>query len=87
MVEAEMLLKFSISIEILESAKNFSVASQYKDINIILLVEHINDIKFSYQLFANKFQSSIENIFELPRVKKVLTQIVHNEKVSTFIRV
>ena len=87
MVEAEMLLKFSISIEILESAKNFSLASQYKDINIILLVEHINDIKFSYQLFANKFQSSIENIFELPRVKKVLTQIVHNEKVSTFIRV
>lgn len=39
MVEAEVLVKYSIFIDILDSAKNFSLASQYKDIDIILFVE------------------------------------------------
>ena len=36
-------------------------------------------MKLSYQLLPNKFQASPESVFELPRVKKLLTQIVHNE--------
>ena len=86
MFEAEVFLKCSIFIDILDSAKNFSLASQYKDIDIILLVEQIDDMKVSYQLFANKCQASPESISELPCVKKLLTQIVHNEN-DTFIRV
>ena len=62
MVEAEMFLKYSIFIDILDSAKNFSLASQYKDIDIILLVERIDDMKLSYQLFANKSQASPESV-------------------------
>ena len=85
MVEAEVLLKCSIFIDILDSAKNFSLASQYKDIDIIPLVEQIDDMKV-YQLFANKFQASPESIFEIPHVKKLLTQIVHNDN-DTFVRV
>ena len=79
MIEAEVLLKYSIFIDILDSAKNFSLASQYKDIDIILPVVWIDDTKLSYQLCANKFKASPESIFEVPHMKKVLTQIVHNE--------
>ena len=64
--KAEVLLKCSILIDILDSAKNSSLVSQYKDTDIILLVEQIDDMKLSYQLFANKFQASPESVFKLP---------------------
>ena len=70
MVEAEVLVKYSIFIDILDSAKNFSLASEYKDIDIILLVERIDEMNLSYQLFANKFHASPESVFELPHMKK-----------------
>ena len=41
-------------------------------------------MKLSYQLFANKFQASSESVFELPLVKKLLTQIVNNENDEYF---
>ena len=44
----EALLKCSSFVEILDSAKNFSLASQYKDTDTILLVERIDDMKLSY---------------------------------------
>ena len=70
--------------DILDSVKNFSLPSQYKDNAIILLVERSNDMKLSYQLFADKFQDSREGFFVLPRVKKVLTQSVDNENGEYF---
>ena len=48
-VEAEVFLKCSIFIDILDSGKNFSLALQYKDIDIILLVERIDDMKLAYR--------------------------------------
>ena len=39
MVETEVLLKCIVFIVILDYTKNFSLACQYKDIDIILLVE------------------------------------------------
>ena len=71
MVEAEMFLKYSIFIDILDSAKNFSLASQNKDIDIILLVERIDDMKLSYQLFANKSQASLESVWAT-KCKKIV---------------
>ena len=65
-------------IEILDSAKNFNLASQYTNFVIILVVEQITDMKISYQLFANKFQAFSESVFELPHVKKLSTQIKQN---------
>ena len=84
MVEAEVLMKYSVFIDILDSAKNFNLALQYKDIDIILLVEQIDGMKLSYQLFANKFQASPGSAFELPQVKKLLTQIMHNQNDEYF---
>lgn len=65
-------------IEILDSAKNFNLASQYINFVIILVVEQITDMKISYKLFANKFQAFSESVFELPHVKKLSTQIKQN---------
>ena len=85
MVGAEMLLKWSIFIEILESAKKKKcLVWEYKDIDKILLVERIDDMKLSHWMFANKFQASLESIFDLPHVKKVLTQIMHNATSNYF---
>ena len=85
MVGAEMFLKWSIFIEILESAKKKKcLVWEYKDIDKILLVERINDMKLSHWMFANKFQASLESIFDLPQVKKVLTQIMHNATSNYF---
>ena len=41
-------------------------------------------MKLSYQLFPNKVQTSPESIFELPHMKNLLTQIVHNENDEYF---
>ena len=49
-------LKCSCFIDILDSAKN-------NNIDIILLVERIDGMKLPYQLFANKFQASLESVF------------------------
>ena len=57
---------------------------EYKDIDKILLVEQIDDMKLSHWMFANKFQASLESIFDLPHVKKVLTQIMHNATSNYF---
>ena len=85
MVGAEMFLKWSIFIEILESAKKKKcLVWEYKDIDKILLVERIDDMKLSHWMFANKFQASLESIFDLPHVKKVLTQIMHNATSNYF---
>ena len=66
-------------IDILDSANNFSLASQYKDIDIILLVEQIDNMKLSYQLFANKFLTQIVHIengeYFYQRIKKILSKI------------
>ena len=60
----------------MHSGKNFSLVSHYKDIDVILLVKLISDEKLPYRILVNKFQASQERVFELPRVIKVLTQIV-----------
>ena len=70
-VEAKVFLKCSIFIDILDSGKNFSLALQYKDIDIILLVERIDDMKLSYQLFANKSQASLESVWAT-KCKKIV---------------
>ena len=69
MVETEVLLKCIVFIVILDYTKNFSLACQYKDIDIILLVERNrwHEAVIS-QLFVNKLQASPESVFELPHV-------------------
>ena len=85
MVEAEVLLKCCIFIDIVDSANKFSLVSRYNSIDIILLVERINGMNLSHQLFPYKFKASLENVFDLPCVKKkMLTKLVDNDHGENF---
>ena len=79
LVQAEVLLKCSVFIDILQSPKKFSLASQFKDIDIMLLVERMDDMKLTYQRFFEKFEQNPNSLFELPTVRKVLEHIETNE--------
>ena len=73
-----MLLKCCVFVDLLQAAKNFSLASQYKDTNVIMLVERIDDMKLTYQRFGKKFAKSPESVFQLPTIKKVLERITQD---------
>ena len=47
LINAEVLLKCCVFVDLLQSAKNFSLASQYKDTDVIMLVERIDDMKLN----------------------------------------
>ena len=51
LVEAEMLLKSCLFVDLLDSAKYFSLASQYADIDVLLMVDRVDDMRLTYQLF------------------------------------
>ena len=70
MVQASVLLKYCLFLDLLDSAKNFSLASQYANSDIINMVDRINDMKLTYQLFYRKFEKSPESVFELPRLEQ-----------------
>ena len=75
MVRASVLLKCYLFLDLLDSAKNFSLASQYANSDIINMVDRINDMKLTYQLFYRKFEKSPESVFELPRLEKLLNSV------------
>ena len=78
LINAEVLLKCYVFVDLLQSAKNFSLASQYKDTDVIMLVERIYDMKLTYQRFGKKFAKSPESVFQLPMIKKVLEHITQD---------
>ena len=75
MVQASVLLKCCLFLDLLDSAKSFSLASQYVDSDIINMVDRINDMKLTYQLFYRKFETLPESVFGLPRLKKLLNSV------------
>lgn len=68
-IEASVLLNSCLFIDLLDSAKIFSLSSQHADTDIMLIVDRIDDIKLTYQLFHQKFKSSPESVFELPYLR------------------
>ena len=78
LINAEVLLKCCVFVDLLQSAKNFSLASQYKATDVIMLVERIDDMKLTYQRFGKKFAKSPESVFQLPTIKKVLECITQD---------
>ena len=56
MVQASVLLKCCLFLDLLDSAKKFSLASQYADSDIINMVDRIDDMTSRYQLFYRKFE-------------------------------
>ena len=75
MVQASVLLKCCLSLDLLDSGKKFSLASQYAGSDIINMVDRINDMKLTYQLFYPKFEKLPKSVFELPRLKKLLNSV------------
>ena len=66
LVQTSVILKCCLFLDLLQSAKNFSLATQYADSNIMMMVDCVNDMKLTYHLFYRKFQKSPESVFELP---------------------
>ena len=82
-----MLLKSCFLLDLLDSAKKFSLPYQHSDTDITLLVEQIDDMKPTYQLFYLKFKSSPESVFELQRLKKFLNDVIIEGNDITYQRV
>lgn len=49
---------------------------QRADTDIMLMVEWIDDMKMTYQLFYRRFKSFPETVFDLPRLKKCLNDVI-----------
>lgn len=79
LVNAEVILKCCVFVDLLDSAKKFSLASQFKDTDILMLVERIDDMKSTYQRFAHKFRKSPESVLTMPTIKKVLDRVEKDE--------
>lgn len=75
MINASVLLRSCLFLDLLDSAKNFSLATQYEDSDIVNMVDRIDDMKLTYQLFYRKFKKSPKSVFELPTLKKFLNNI------------
>ena len=84
MVQASVLLKCCLFLDLLDSAKNFSLASQYAHSDIFSMVDRIDDMKLTYQLFKRKFEKSPESVFELPRLKKLLNSVKMEDGNATY---
>lgn len=78
MVDAEVLLKCCAFVHFSDSTKNFSLASQYDSVDILLLVERVDDMKLTNKLFLYKCKK-IRTLSELRIIKKVLNIIPCNE--------
>ena len=52
LVEADVLLKSCLFLDLLDSAKNFSLASQYADFDILQMVDRLEDMKLTYHLLS-----------------------------------
>ena len=66
LVQAKVLLKCGVFIDIFQSAKKFSLASQFKDNDIMLLVEGM----VMYKHFLKRLKPN--SVFDLPTVRKIL---------------
>ena len=71
---------FRFFIDILDPAKIFSLASQKNDFNVIMMVDRLDDIIFSYQLRKKAFAKNPETVFNLPLADKVLMNIVSEQE-------
>lgn len=72
---AALLLRSAVFVDLLDSARKFSLVSQQKDVNILLVVDKLDDTILHYQLLFKKLKKDVNFVFELPTVKSVLSKI------------
>ena len=79
LIDAKVLLRGSLLIDILAEAKKFSLTSQKNDISIIDIVECVETTKWKYKRLLKKLEGNENYVFELPTLKSVITEIEGNE--------
>ena len=70
LTDGSILLRSALFIDLLDSAKIVSLSSQKEDFNLIVMVDRLDDMIFSYELMKRGFSKN------LPHVDKVLKDVV-----------
>ena len=76
LTDASILLRSALFRDLLDSAKIFSLSSQKEDLNLIVMVDRLDDMIFSYELMKRGFSKKPESVYNLPHVDKVLKDVV-----------
>ena len=81
LTDASILLRSALFIDRLDSAKIFSLLSQKEHFNLIVMVDRLGDMIFSYERMKRGFSKRPESVYNLTHVDKVLKDVVceHDE--------
>lgn len=66
---ASLLLRSALFIDLLDSARKFSVISQKAEVNILLMIDTLDDPILHYQMLLMKLKKDPAVVFELPTLK------------------
>ena len=74
---ASLVLRSALFIDLLDSARNFSVISQKAEVNILLMIDTctLDDTILHYQMRLMKLKKDPAFVIELPTLKSVLSRI------------
>ena len=72
---ASLLLSSALLIDLLDSARKFSVIPQKAEVNILLILDSLDDTLLHYQMLYIKLKKDPAHMFKLPTLKNVLSQI------------
>lgn len=79
LVNASVILKCCLFIDIIDSTKISSVNTQYHNSSILLMVDHIDDMKLACHLLLRKFENRLISFWNFQDWKKLLADIVMEE--------
>ena len=71
LINAKVLLRSCLFVDVLSAEKQFSLVTQKSDIDIISIVDSVESTKQNYETFLGKFEADAENIFALSTLKSV----------------
>ena len=72
---ASLVLRCALFIDLLDSARKFSVISQKAEVKILLMIDTIDDTILHYQMLWMKLKKDPAFVFKLPTLKLVLSRI------------
>ena len=79
LVDAKVLLRCALFIDVLAEAKKFSLITQKSDVDIITIIDYVESTKYSYERLLKWLRKNSTNVFKLPTVKLVVEAIESNE--------
>ena len=69
LVDAKVLLRSALFIDILAEAKKFSLITQKSNINIVEVVDYVETTKSNYERLLKRFERNPSCVYELPTLK------------------